>query len=134
MLAGSGAHSRGRGGGHSELQHSLELVGGTNPEAPHFSALTLCEVSANVKGHQALERRAALQPSEEILYLVPSRNFPIVSRSLQKSWLWRGVSWPRGPAVPGQASAGAGMAAAEAEATGSEARRGGAAQIGRAHV
>lgn len=43
---------------------------------------------------------------------------------------WRGVSWPRGPAVPGQASAGAGMAAAEAEATGSEARRGGAARPG----
>ena len=67
MLAGSGAHSRGRGGGHSELQHSPELVGGTNPEAPHFSALTLGEVSANVKGHQVLKRRAALRPSEEIL-------------------------------------------------------------------
>lgn len=44
-----------------------ELVGGTNPEAPYFSALTLREVSANVKGHQALKRRAALRPSEEIL-------------------------------------------------------------------
>ena len=65
MLAGSGAHRGGLGGGRSEPQCSPELVGGTSPEAPHFSALTLgevgCSTSANVKGC------AALQPSEEIL-------------------------------------------------------------------
>lgn len=41
-MAGSGAHSReAREVVATQSWHSLELVGGTNPEAPHFSA-SLC--------------------------------------------------------------------------------------------